>query len=264
MGGQGVGRIRIEVAGAVGWITIDNPTKANTLDRELVRALRGAWRWAEGDESVRAIVLSATGDRHFCAGINLGMVGDPSTQDDRAYTARDCHVTKPVIAAVNGAVLGAGLGFVTGSDVVMAASHSTFLDPHVRLAQITGFIGIRLGRQLPASEYTHSLSAAIPMTAERAHSLGLVAEVHASADDTRKAAGDLASRMAKHSPKAVRENLALLRKLVWGDGQDPLVEEAMTTQAAHFTHPDSVEGLAAFAEKRPGRWVPVTKAGTFS
>jgi enoyl-CoA hydratase/carnithine racemase len=263
---QGIGRIRTEVEGAVGWITIDNPTKANTLDLELVRALHDAWQWAEADDGVRAIVLTATGDRHFCAGINLGLVGDPSTlaadKASRSYTARDCGVTKPVIAAVNGAVLGAGLGFITGSDVVIAARHATFLDPHVRLAQITGFTGIRLGRQLPASEFTHSLLGAIPMTAERAHALGLVAEVHVSADDARTAAGELASRMAQHSPTAVRNNLALLRKLVWGEGDDPLVEEAMTTQSAHFAHPDSAEGLAAFAEKRPGRWAPVAKTGS--
>ena len=235
MSEQGVGRIRTEVEGAVAWITIDNPTKANTaLDLALVQALRDAWLWAEAEDRIRAIVLTATGDRHFCAGINLGLVGDPSTlaadKASRSYTARDCDVAKPVIAAVTGAVLGAGLGFVTGSDVVIAARQATFLDPHVRLAQITGFTGIRLGRQLPASEFTHSLLAAIPMTAERAHALGLVAEVHASADDTRTAAGELASRMAQHSPTAVRNNLALLRKLAWGEGDDPLVEEAMSNR----------------------------------
>jgi enoyl-CoA hydratase/carnithine racemase len=265
---QDVGRIRTELKGAVGWITIDNPTKANTLDLALVRALRAAWLSAEADDRIRAVVLTATGDRHFCAGINLGLVGDPSTlaadQASRSYTARDCDVTKPVIAAVTGAVLGAGLGFISGSDVVIAARNATFLDPHVRLAQITGFTGIRLGRQLPASEFTHSLVGAIPMTAERAHALGLVAEVHPSADEARTAAGELASRMAQHSPTAVRNNLALLRKLVWSDGDDPLVAEAMTTQAAHFSHPDAVEGLAAFAEKRPGRWVPVTSTASGS
>ena len=264
MSEQGVGRIRTETDGAVAWITIDNPTKANTLDLALVRALRDAWLCAEADDHIRAVVLTATGDRHFCAGINLGLVGDPSAlaadKAARSYTARDCDVTKPVIAAVTGAVLGAGLGFVTGSDVVLAARHATFLDPHVRLAQITGFTGIRLGRQLPASEFTHSLLGAVPITAERAHALGLVAEIHASADDARTAAGELAWRISQHSPTAVRHNLALLRKLAWGEGEDPFVEEAMATQAAHFSHPDSVEGLAAFAEKRPGRWAPVTKA----
>ncbi len=266
MSEQGAGRIRSEVEGAIAWITIDNPTKANTLDLELVRALRDAWLSAEADDRVRAVVLTSTGDRHFCAGINLGLVGDTSAlaaeKASRSYTARDCDVTKPVIVAVNGAVLGAGLGFITGSDVVIAARQATFLDPHVRLAQITGFTGIRLGRQLPAAEFTHSLVGAIPITAQRAHALGLVAEVHDSADDARAAAGELAARMAQHSPTAVRNNLALLRKLVWGEGEDPLVDDAMTKQSAHFNHPDSAEGLAAFAEKRPGRWAPVTKAGS--
>jgi enoyl-CoA hydratase/carnithine racemase len=255
------GRIVTELDGAVGWITIDNPAKANTLDLGMVRALRDAWAWVESTDEVLAVVLAATGDRHFCAGINMSLAAESSEwaadESPRSYTSRDFGVTKPVVLALTGAVLGGGLGLLTGADIVVASRNATLLDPHVRLGQVTGFTGIRLGRMLPPAEATRSLLGGIEIGAERAYELGLVSEMYDTPDEARTAAGALAARIAQHSPAAVQANLALLHKLAWAPLDDPLVDEATAAQEAHFAHPDSAEGFLAFAERRPGRWLPL-------
>jgi enoyl-CoA hydratase/carnithine racemase len=266
------GRIVREIDGAVGRITIDNPTKANTLDLGMVRALRGAWQWAESSDEVQSVVLTATGDRHFCGGINMSLAASTATdksklevdESPRSFTSRDFGFTKPVVLALNGAVLAGGLGLFTGADIVVASRTATLLDPHVRLGQITGFTGIRFGRLLPPGEAIKSLLGGIELNAERAYELGLISELYDTADEARTAAGVLATRIAQHSPTAVRANLSLLHKLAWGANDDPLVEEAMAAQEAHFAHPDSAEGFLAFAERRPGRWKPFEPKGDSS
>ena len=136
----------------VSWITIDNPDKANCLTLAMLEQIRGAWADAERDTGVLAIVLEATGDRHFSAGADVSIFRDASRLDDAAsayaMSNRQCGVTKPVIVAVSGRVVGGGLALVADSDVVLACRTATFTDPHVRHGQVCGYGAWRLAARV--------------------------------------------------------------------------------------------------------------------
>jgi enoyl-CoA hydratase/carnithine racemase len=257
------GRVVTRTDGGVAWIILDNPAKANILTKDMFGELAEAWTWVEKDDDVLAVVFTAEGDKYFCAGIDVAFLRDPGGLLDelgsRRLTGRDFGVTKPIVAAVTGAVVGGGLGFVADADIVVAAGNASFLEPHVRLGQICGFTALRLAQRIPVAELLRSALADRPISAARAHELGLVSELCDTPDDARGAAAALAESIARQSPTAVAKNLELLRRFAANDHQETVIAEAVSAQKAHWAHPDATEGFRAWTEKRAPVWVPRTR-----
>lgn len=222
----------MRATGGVCTITLDNADKANSLTLTMLQDLRAAWCEAEEDPTVLAIVVEAKGDRHFCAGADVTMLRDEMHMTDAAkamaMSSRQCGVTKPVVTAVTGNVVGGGLAIVADSDVVIASRNVTFTDPHVRHGQVCGYGAWRLAERMPIAEVVRMVLADVPITAERAHQVGFVAELHDSPGDVRTAAATWAEKVATHSPTAVRQNLGLLRKLARSSIYDDVIVEAQS------------------------------------
>lgn len=254
------GRILTRIKAEVGWIVIDNPGKANALSKDMLDQLAEAWTWVEEDSNVLAVVFTAEGDRHFCAGADVGSLADPTTLLDEQgrwrVTGRHFGVTKPIVTAVNGAVAGGGLAFVADADIVVASRNASFLDPHVRLGQVCGYGAFRLAQRIPIAEVIRSVLATREISAERAHALGLVAELCETPEEARAAAEDVAGGIARQSPTAVAKNLELLRRFASNDHQDAVIAEAQSVGKAHLSHPDVTEGVRAWAERRRPVWIP--------
>lgn len=256
--------LRFEKEGPVLRLTLDRPERLNALNRNLLkRELPDAFRRAAEDREVRVVILTGAGPKAFCSGADLkdsaaaGRIGDSKEGPYYRGSPTDfLHVgfDKPVLVAVNGICLGAGLHLVADADLVIAAEHATFFDTHVRVGQVFALEGIALLRRMPFGEVMRLmlLSGTERISAERARELGLVSEVVA-ADRLLARAHELARTIAAFSPATI----AASKRALWQAlerGLTDALEHGWREVFQHWSHPDSTEGPRAFAEKRPPRW----------
>ncbi|GAA3979021.1 enoyl-CoA hydratase/isomerase family protein [Actinomadura viridis] len=254
----------VERRGHVGWLVFDRPDRRNAMNGLMREELRRAWSELAGDPGVRVIVNTGNGpsfqtgaDVRELATDGVGMERYRASVEsfDLGFTSWHLGIDKPVIAAVNGVCAGGGLHFVADADIVLAASDASFTDPHVSVGQVSAIETIGLMRKMPAEAVLRMalVGRYERMTAARAHELGMVGEVVDPPDRLREAAQDLAEKIARNSPAALRAT----KRALWGALEHGLTD-ACKAGAAELVglwgHPDQIEGPAAFAEKREPRW----------
>jgi enoyl-CoA hydratase/carnithine racemase len=254
--------LRYETSGPIATITIDRPERGNALTSEMRPLITSYWRDARDDPSVRAIIVTGTGDKHFCTGVDVGAVaatgkvtsGPGPVRDEVVWTPRHHDVWKPVLCAVNGTVAGAGLHFVVDADIVVADERATFLDTHVNVGMVGAVenIGLRVRAGFGAAMRMTLQGRSYRMPAVRAYELGLVDEL-APAGQALAVATAIATDIAANSPAAV---VASKRAIV--ESLDLPLHEALERGwdrvRAQWEHPDFVEGPRAFAERRAPVW----------
>ncbi len=253
--------------GPVLTLTLNRPDRHNALNANLLKTeLPAAFRRAHEDREVRVVIVTGAGERAFCSGADLkdtaatGSIGGTEGPSQgpwyRSTPTAFLHegFDKPVIVAVNGMCLGAGLHFVADADLVLAAEHATFFDTHVRVGQVFALEAIGLLRRMPFGEVMRMMlvSGTERMDATTAHRLGLVSEVLPSADLLPRARA-LAATIAEFSPATI----AASKRALWTALEHGLtdgLEHGWREIYRHWNHPDYREGPRAFAEKRPPRW----------
>jgi len=248
--------IRFEQRGLVGLATIDRPDRRNALNGELCAELQTA---LETHTDVRAVVLTGTGTA-FCAGADLvtrfaptepGADGPVDTFRPAFETMLDAIVAHPapVIAAVNGPAMGAGMQLAVACDVRVAA-------PDARFAIPVGRLGVHLSPRniwrlvMLAGQGTARdvLLAGRTLDAETALRLGIVQRLEA---DALAAALALAVEIAASAPLSVRGHKRALNLVAEAQWLAPEARaEVAALEAAAFASADLQEGMAAFAEKR--------------
>ena len=269
--------IDYEKRDGVAYITLNNPEKANILDKPTSDDISAAWVDLWEDREIRCAIVTGKGDRHFCGGHNLAPRPD-LTEEDREFLrlqkvywplAGTVHgqstgvdgrmgdhyprVWKPVIAAVNGWAAGAGLYLLLSSTDIRIASaeHARF-----KFALLTqGWLGNGPGASLLAQQlrYIDAMKILLtdePFDAAEAHRIGLVNEV-VPHEKLMERAEEMARHIVKLPPVAVR----MMKEFVVRFGDLP------TDQAWHIqniinsmliqTTMDGEEGRQAFNEKRP-------------
>ncbi|MGE0881033.1 MAG: enoyl-CoA hydratase/isomerase family protein [Acidimicrobiia bacterium] len=256
--------LKIERDGHVAWLVFDRPDAGNAMDATMMSELEQAWIELDADPTVRVIVNTGAGEA-FSTGLDMVQLSrDPEALREMSRRTRDAtlritawhnKVAKPVIAAVNGTCAGGGLHFIADADLVIAADTAEFLDPHVSVGQVSAFETVGLARRMPLEAVMRMalVGRFERISAARALALGMVGEV-VPADELRTAAADLAGKIARNSPAAVRATKAA----IWGSLEQGLTD-ACTAGAKHLTsvwgHPDQLEGPRAFAERREPNWV---------
>jgi enoyl-CoA hydratase/carnithine racemase len=245
--------------GAVSILRLNRPEARNALTGALAAELGEALAGAEGDPAIRAVVLTATGDRAFCSGMDLRSLADDADMalfgaDGPADGYRrllDGALSVPVVGAANGTALAGGLELLLGCDVVVASSSARFGFPEVKRGLFPGGGGTTLGTRIPLSAALEMLLTGDPVDAERAHALGLVNAVVAPGD-VLAAAVELAERIAANGPLG----LAAVKQLVrlWVTDPDTARQRLPEWQATVFGSDDAREGAVAFMEKRPPVW----------
>jgi enoyl-CoA hydratase len=255
--------ISVSNHGAVRVVVIDRPERRNALDSETSAAFGRAVTEAAEDDDVRVLVLTGAGDRAFCSGMDLkafrdlppGAVGGGSVGGSGGFgpDAITEHVyPKPVIAAVNGAAVGGGLGLALACDLLVAAEHATFGLPEVQRGLVGTGAGARTVLRLPPAIAMELLLTGEPIDAAQALALGLVNRVVPAAELMETALA-LAERIAANGPLAVRLSKALAYEVrQFGPGLDMARLRELTAPAIRSD--DAREGAAAFAEKRPPRF----------
>lgn len=244
--------------GAIALLTLDRPARLNALDAPLIDALHAALDAIATDPAVRAVVLTGTGDRAFCAGADIHafapvIAGAGAMRDfvrrGQALTARLDSCPKPVIAAVNGLAYGGGCEMVEAASLAVAASHAGFAKPEIRLGFPPPFGGTqRLARQVGRKRALAMILTAEPIAADQALAIGLVNRV-VPPPALLETAMALAGSIAAQPPLAVAAALAAVTR-----GQDLPIEAGLALEAAAFAGllptADLAEGLAAFRARR--------------
>jgi enoyl-CoA hydratase/carnithine racemase len=212
-------RIAIEREGGVAHVELAREDKLNAMDAEMFTAIGEAFRSLGADPSVRAILLSGRG-RHFTAGLDLLYAGSqfpPAADPGRATEARlrhilwlqDCFTAAeearpPVIAAIHGGCIGAGVDLAAACDIRLAAADAYFQVAEVDVA-ITADLGTlqRLGRLIPEGIVREMAYTGRRMEADEALGLGLVNRIAPDRAAVVAAGLDLARAIARKSPLAV-------------------------------------------------------------
>lgn len=272
--------IHLAISDAIATITIDEPDRANAITHESAKELADAWRQCQDDDEVRAVILTATGDRHFCGGHDLSPVPDVGDDLadllalDRTFRPRSATVngfrtgvdpmmadhfprlTKPVVAAVNGWAVGAGLYLLLASTDIRVADRASARFRYGLVSR--GWIGAGpsatlLLRQLRHVDAMRMLLEDPIVDAEEALRIGLVnelVEAHRLSERAHEIAAELAAKPV-HAVRFIKEFAHRFADLPVD--QAWRVQSLMNDLLLHNTA-DGKEGRRAFLERREPRW----------
>jgi enoyl-CoA hydratase/carnithine racemase len=210
-------RVALDVAEGIATVTLDRPEVHNAFDPAMTSELARIWKALKMDPDVRAIVLTGRGDKAFCTGIDRSSVErfhlDPLTYEDpgRLIGPKSQQCWKPIVAAVNGMACAGAFYLLGECDVIVAAEHATFFDPHVTFSMVAVFEPILLLRRMPFGDVLRMALAGSyeRISAATALRLGLVSEV-VSAGELAANARQLAAIFAAQPPVAVQSTLRTL------------------------------------------------------
>ncbi|QBY02750.1 enoyl-CoA hydratase [Rhodophyticola sp. CCM32] len=243
--------------GAVAIIVLARPERRNAVDAETSARVDALIRAAEADDEIGAIVLTAEGDRAFCSGMDLKEAAQIGPGHGLLPGAGFCGVTeraisKPLIAAVNGAAVAGGLEICLACDLVVAADHAIFGLPEITHGMVAFTGGVqRLAQTLPRAAAMEIILTGHPIDAQRMQALGLVNRV-VPAPSLMDETLSLAGLVLANPRSAVTRAKALFEA-----ARDLPLPDAIAEGHARADHlmrsTDSRAGIAAYAGKRNQR-----------
>ena len=252
----------VELRGHVMIVTLNRPKALNAVNAAMTRAVADALERADHDREIRALIITGSGQRAFCAGADLKAVArgeqlTPPGYERFGFAGYVAHfIRKPTIAAVNGFALGGGTEIALASDLVIAAESAAFGLPEVTRGIFAAAGGaFRLPQQLPWKIGLELLFTGDPIDAATAQRHGLVNRVVPD-EQVLPTAIALAQRIAQNAPLSVQAS----KQLAYGALDDRLPGEddrwAQNNAVTEWlmSSEDAREGPLAFAEKRQPVW----------
>lgn len=237
------GHVEYEVHGDIAVITLRNPDKLNVLSPEMITELEAAWQRLEHADE-QAAVLTAEGERAFCAGIDLEAV---SLDMWRCVPGLNVDVQKPVVAAIAGHCIGAGWVLAQYCDLIVAAEGARFSYPE---GKVGAFGGLASGivTRVPHKIAAEFLMLGEPIAAQRAYDVGMINAVAPFGEHLAQAE-QWAHKLAGSAPLVVRTAKDLIDEHV---GQGRVEQSVRTSRTLRriSSSEDMQEGIAAFREKR--------------
>ena len=246
----------------VATLAFSRPDQRNALDEATALAFSEAVQKLKADASVRAVIVAGEGIA-FCAGGDLGMLQDLTRSS--APIARErmrrfygsflglASLDVPVIAAIHGAAVGAGMALTLACDVRIVAADAKVGFNFSRLGIPPGMgTSFLLPRAVGTARATELLLSGRLLPGTEAVAMGLCHEVHPSAHDVKTRARTLADDLASAAPVAVRLTKEALRRDL--AGLDAALAQEAAAQALAYGTYDLKEGVAAAMERRPPRF----------
>ena len=234
----------------------------NAADRDMHAALAGVWRDIDADSDVSSVLVRGRG-KGFSAGGDFELIQE-MIDDDEALTrvwkeARDLvynliNCSRPVVSAIHGPAVGAGLAVALLADVSVAARTARLLDGHTRLGVAAGDHAVMIWPLLCGmAKARYHLLTNEPVSGEEAERIGLVS-LCVDDDDLYDKALDIARTLARGSPSAIRWTKYALNN--WLRQAGPAFDASLALEFMGFRGPDVREGLASLREKRPADFSP--------
>ncbi|MBE8473749.1 enoyl-CoA hydratase/isomerase family protein [Streptomyces justiciae] len=178
-------RVSADKDTGVAVVTLDRPQRLNAIDLELRDQLVDTWRALRFDDSVNAVVLTGSGERAFCTGIDrdadVPQPNSPYMADDPLLHLgpKSNDLWKPVIAAVQGMACGGAFYLLGECEFVVADPGATFFDPHTTYGMVSAYESVLMAQRMPYGEVARMMlmGTAERMSARRAYEIGLVSEL---------------------------------------------------------------------------------------
>ncbi|MEV0110179.1 enoyl-CoA hydratase-related protein [Nocardia sp. NPDC050799] len=242
-------------ADGIAVITLNRPQTRNCLSAEVRAGLFAAWDRFEHDPALRIAILTGAGPKAFCAGgdlremVDTGMAEPPREMFPVPYDT--IELSKPTIAAVNGAAFAGGWMIAQACDLCVASTTATFAVSEVKVGRSSPWAA-PLIHMIPQRIMMEILLTGSPISAHRAYEIGLVNRL-AEPDELLPVALDLATTVLAGAPlsvRAARETVMLATEM----GRSAALRAAGHAAARAYHSADAQEGPAAFAEKRAPRW----------
>jgi methylglutaconyl-CoA hydratase len=248
--------LHVVISRGVARLTLDSPADRNALSRAMRAQLRAALTQAFADETVRVVVLDHTG-RVFCSGMDLSEAAAASAADQGVHEFPELlqllwSAPKPVLAVVRGPARAGGVGLAAACDVVVAGAGATFAFSEVRVGVVPAVISAVCRPRMLAHVVHRLMLTGEVFDAGTATAGGLV-DLAVPDDEVDAAVAAQVAALSAGAPAALAETKRLLRSGTDLAGQFPGLLEL---SARFFASDEGQEGIAAFREKRPARWVP--------
>lgn len=246
------------VTGQVATVLLNRPERRNAINGGVTRALRWIVDQVDQLSSIAVVVLGSNTPGMFCAGADLSEIARGGGADlvDQRYGFAGfvrAQKSKPWIAAVDGPAMGGGFEIALSCDMIIASNNALFGLPEVKRGLMAMAGGaIRLPRLLPRALAMEALLTGDPITPDTAHLHGLVNRV-VGQEEIMPTALDLAERVARNAPIALRESLALAQTASIAE-EDTLWSASDAAMVRVASSDDAREGPRAFMEKREPNW----------
>jgi methylglutaconyl-CoA hydratase len=260
-----MGKIAIEQQGPVGLVTLDNPERHNALDDGVIAELTAAFREMGDDAAVRLIVLSATG-KSFCSGADIAwmkrMAGhsrednlrDAAALGEMLRTLDNCP--KPVIARVQGAAFGGGVGLIACCDMAVGLLPATFALTEAKFGIVPATISPYVVAAIGARAARRYFLSAEKFDSAEAYRLGLLSDLAPDEAELDETVGRMVDALLECGPLAQGEAKDLIRAVSAGPIDAAMIAGTAERIARLRASDEGREGLGAFLEKRKPRWVP--------
>ena len=251
----------VETENNIALITINRPEKLNALNNETLNELYEVFLSIEHNAEVRAVIITGSGEKAFVAGADISELNSltPLAAKDFAEKGQKIfsfieHLSKPVIAAVNGFALGGGCELSLACHIRLASENAKFGQPEINLGIIPGYGGTqRLTRLINFSRALEYILTADFIDAQTAGQLGLANHIY-PLNELIKKAKELAEKIAAKPAQAVRNALRAIQSVKeLPQSQGEVFEAslfALTTGTSDFK-----EGTSAFLQKRKPEFV---------
>ena len=249
--------VHLTINDRIAELRLDNPAKLNAFTVSMLEQLAEHLDTIDRQDDIIGVLVSAEGERAFCAGADINGWGDLSPTSFARHWVRDGHrifdrlarLTKPTTAALNGHAFGGGLELAAACDSRVMAPDATLGLPEASIGIVPGWSGTqRLARLLGEPVIKEMALFGRRINADRAHRLGFVAEISGKSEET---ALQMLQGVKAFSPRAVEITKSMIHA---GQGEDANAMVDMLGSAAIAASADSAEGVAAFREKRPARF----------
>lgn len=261
------GGLLVEVRDRIAYVRLDRPERLNALSSALTSDLVDCFDAFSSDPAIWAVLLSASGERAFCAGADLKEMGGrdaaaagatdrprrpvvPMTGSKRNFFEVVLECSKPTVAALFGWAMGGGCELALACDVRIAADDLRIGMPEAKRGLGANFGSVVLPRVVPLGLAYHMLYTGEPVDAEAALRFGLVQQVVPRAD-LDVAAERLVRQIVANAPLTTQRYKAMITK-----GRDLPVAAALRLDAGPnpYLSEDRKEGVAAFLERRAPAW----------
>jgi enoyl-CoA hydratase/carnithine racemase len=253
--------ITVEILTPFASVTLNRPDVRNAMNQQMVSDLRDVFATLEGNRQIRAVVLTGAGSS-FCAGGDLSEMQDAYTETDYNSTQSTAHfdrmleaiVQAPqvVIARVNGAAMGGGLGLVCAADIALASTDAVFGFPEVRLGIIPALISPYVIAQIGQSNARQLMLTGKRFDAETALRHGFLTSVHApeALDDAIDA---ILEDLWQCAPGALAACKGLINRIAAQDFSTTSDIRAQMLDERRRSN-EGQEGMQAFVSKRKPEW----------